>query len=102
MDQRQRMVTAIITLPLFYNPDRSGKRRAVEPERFYHTMIEIDEKFGGCRVKGDREVIQGLLGAFETMTVSSVGTPTQLGSWLSGGRLYIDPEIELEVEVSDS
>lgn len=101
-EERRRMVTAIITLPLFYNPQQGGRRRTVEADRFYYTLLEIDEKFGGCRLKGNREVIDRLQHAFNEMALIATEAPAQLGSWLSGGRLYIDPEIELEVEIPDN
>lgn len=42
-----RMVTALIPLPQFYNPDRHGKRKPVAYEKFALTAEEIAQKFRG-------------------------------------------------------
>ena len=41
------MITALILLPLYYNPDKKGKRRPVEKEKFLSTAGEIALQFGG-------------------------------------------------------
>ena len=41
------LVTILLRLPLFYNPDAQGKRELVEDEKFMRTAEEIAEQFGG-------------------------------------------------------
>jgi hypothetical protein len=41
------LVTVLLRLPLFYNPDAQGKRDLVEDEKFMRTAEEIAEQFGG-------------------------------------------------------
>ena len=43
----QKKITALILLPLFYNPEPGGKRRAVEDEKFVLTGEDIAVMFGG-------------------------------------------------------
>ncbi|OFV96440.1 MAG: hypothetical protein A3H28_01900 [Acidobacteria bacterium RIFCSPLOWO2_02_FULL_61_28] len=43
----QKKITALIPLPLYYNPDPSEKRRPVEDEKFVRTAEEIAAMFGG-------------------------------------------------------
>ncbi len=47
MQQHSEMVTVLLMLPIFYNPDRLGRRRAIEEEKFDRTAKEIAMKFGG-------------------------------------------------------
>jgi hypothetical protein len=41
------LVTVLLRLPLFYNPDASDRREAIEDEKFRRTAEEIAERFGG-------------------------------------------------------
>lgn len=41
------MITALILLPLFYNPDKKGNRKPIEEEKFLTTANEIAQQFGG-------------------------------------------------------
>jgi hypothetical protein len=43
----QKKITALILLPLFYNPKPGGRRRSVEDEKFVRTAEEIAAMFGG-------------------------------------------------------
>jgi hypothetical protein len=40
-------VTALIPLPLFYNPDETGTREPVGDEAFERTAEEVARQFGG-------------------------------------------------------
>lgn len=42
-----RLVTVLLRLPLFYNPDAQAKREPVEDEKFVQTAEEIAQQFGG-------------------------------------------------------
>ncbi len=42
-----RLVTVLLRLPLFYNPDAQGSRAPVEDEKFMQTAEEIAQQFGG-------------------------------------------------------
>lgn len=42
-----RLITVLMRLPLFYNPDARGEREPVEDEKFVQTADEIAQKFGG-------------------------------------------------------
>lgn len=41
------LVTVLLRLPLFYNPDAGAKRGSVEHEKFIRTTEEIAQRFGG-------------------------------------------------------
>ena len=41
------IVTVLMRLPLFYNPDVQGEREPVEDEKFVQTADEIAREFGG-------------------------------------------------------
>lgn len=41
------LITVLLRLPLFYNPGASGRREAIENEKFMQTAEEIAERFGG-------------------------------------------------------
>ena len=43
----QKKITALVLLPLFYNPEPGGKRRPVEDEKFVLTGEDIAVMFGG-------------------------------------------------------
>jgi len=47
MSGRSEVVTVLIHLPVFYNPDRRGRRRRIEGEKFCLTAEEIVEQFHG-------------------------------------------------------
>ena len=40
-------ITVLLRLPLFYNPDASGRREPVEDEKFLDTADEVARQFGG-------------------------------------------------------
>ena len=40
-------VTVLLRLPLFYNPDATGERAAVEGDKFLDTADELARRFGG-------------------------------------------------------
>src|SRR5437867_3964372 len=40
-------ITVLLRLPLFYNPDASGRREPVQKEKFLDTADEIARRFGG-------------------------------------------------------
>jgi hypothetical protein len=40
-------ITVLLGLPLFYNPDASGRREPVEDEKFLDTADEVARQFGG-------------------------------------------------------
>ncbi|SRR6266545_4956864 len=40
-------ITVLLRLPLFYNPDASGRREPVEGEKFLDTADEVARQFGG-------------------------------------------------------
>ena len=42
-----RLVTVLLRLPLFYNPDTQAGRELVEDERLIRTAEEIAQQFGG-------------------------------------------------------
>jgi len=42
-----RLVTVLLRLPLFYNPDAQARREVVEDETFIRTAEEITQQFGG-------------------------------------------------------
>ena len=47
MVQQLRILTALIHLPLFYNPQEKGTREPIEEEKFIVTAEEISKEFGG-------------------------------------------------------
>lgn len=42
-----RLVTVLLRLPPFYNPDAQARREPVEDEKFIQTVEEIAQQFGG-------------------------------------------------------
>jgi hypothetical protein len=42
-----RLVTVLLRLPLFYNPDAQAGRELVDDEKFIRTAEEIAQQFGG-------------------------------------------------------
>lgn len=49
------IITALIHLPLFYNPDESGYRNLIKDEKFELTSTEVAMEFGGCLLHLYRE-----------------------------------------------
>jgi hypothetical protein len=41
-----RVVTVLVPLPMFYNPDETGHRRPIEDEKFTLTAEEVARRFG--------------------------------------------------------
>ena len=39
-----------ILLPLYYNEDRSGKRKKIEGRKYAETFDDLMTKFGGCTI----------------------------------------------------
>lgn len=78
------VVTVLIPLPLEYNPDASGHRRAVEDEKFLQTAEEITLHFG----EG------GTLWRFPKGVAPR-------GFWWGRGVLDLDDLAVLEIDVPD-
>ena len=79
----QKKITALILLPLFYNPEPGGKRRPVEDEKFVLTAEEIAAMFGG-----------GTLYRFQQ--------ESPRGFWWNAGVVGADVLALLEVDIPDS
>jgi len=47
MSGRSEVVTVLIHLPVFYNPDRRGRRRRIGDEKFCLTAEEVARQFHG-------------------------------------------------------
>lgn len=47
MSGRSAVVTALIYLPVFYNPDRQGRRRPIEDAKFCLTADDVARQFQG-------------------------------------------------------
>lgn len=45
MVEEGAVVTALVLLPKFYNPDAAGSREPVEPAKYERTAMEITERF---------------------------------------------------------
>ena len=78
------VVTALIPLPLFYNPDELGKRDPIEDELFVRTAEEIAERFRGG----------GTLWVFREGQVR--------GFWWDRGAIDKDVLALLEVDMEDT
>ena len=83
MSGRSVVVTLLIHLPVFYNPDRRGRRRPIEDEKFCLTAKEVAAQFGG-----------GFLHRFP-------GGEAQ-GFWWNKGIVDRDVLALLEVDVPDT
>ncbi len=83
MVQQQRIITALIHLPLFYNPQEQALPQPIEEEKFIVTAEEIAKQFGG-----------GLLHRYPE-------TPPK-GFWWSRNIVQRDDITLLEVDVPDS
>lgn len=77
------VVTALIPLPLFLNPDEHGKREPVDDEDFVRTGEEITELFGG-----------GTLWVFRDGQAR--------GFWWDHGTIDRDNLAMLEVDIEDT
>lgn len=44
----KEMMTVLMPLPLFYNPDKRGRRKPVEDEKLVRTAEEITKMLGGA------------------------------------------------------
>lgn len=77
------MVTALILLPLSYNPDASGHRQPIEDEKFVATAEDIARKFGGG-----------------TLFVFRHDPPR--GFWWDRGAIDYDIHAMLEVDLLDT
>lgn len=77
------VVTVLIPLPLFLNPDEHGKREPVDDEDFVRTGEEITELFGG-----------GTLWVFRDGQAR--------GFWWDGGTIDRDSLAMLEVDIEDT
>ncbi len=83
MAHGQKLICALIRLPMEYNADARGDRRRVEDEKFIQTAEEIAARFGG-----------GTLFRLEK------GNPK--GFWWGQGVLYDDDLAAVEVDVPDT
>ncbi len=82
-ERASRLITVLMRLPLFYNPDARGERKPVEDEKFVQTAEEIAQKFGG-----------GTLFVF--------GKDEPRGFWWDQGIVDRDTLGLLEVDVPDT
>lgn len=71
-------VTALIELPIYYNPDETGPRQQIDENKFQDTYKEISLKFGGCIVH-----------------------PMGKGFWWDRGVYWEDDMVLVEVDVPD-
>jgi hypothetical protein len=78
--RRERVITALILLPRFYNPDRRGKRRPIERQNFKLTGEEVAKKFGGVTIHDSRS----------------------RGFWRDRGLVHEDVLMILEVDIPDT
>ncbi len=78
-----QVVTVLIPLPVYYNADEGGVRKAVEDEKFLLTANEISLRFGG-----------GTLFRFAEGEAK--------GLWWNNGILHQDTLALLEVDVPDT
>ena len=83
MVQPQGIITALIHLPLFYNPQEQGTRELIEEEKFIVTAEEISKEFGG-----------GLLHLYRETSAK--------GFWWSRNIVQRDDIVLLEVDVADT
>jgi hypothetical protein len=81
--ERPALLTALIVLPVTYNPDATGNKKPVEDEKFIQTAEEIAKKFGG-----------GTIHRYPGGNVE--------GFWWDNGILYSDVHAVLEVDVPDT
>ena len=77
-------ITALMCLPVFYNPDEHGHRKPVEDRQFNVTAEELTKEFGGCVVHNYRE--QPL---------------APRGFWWNSGVIYEDVLALIEVDIPD-
>lgn len=79
-----RVVTVLVPLPMYYNPDETGHRRSIEDEKFALTAEEVARRFGG-----------GTLWKFPEGVAPR-------GYWWNRGILSTDVLAMLEVDVPDT
>ena len=84
MAEGSAVVTVLIYLPVFYNPDRRGRRRAIEDEKFDLTVEDLTEQFQGG----------GTLHLFRSREVR--------GFWWDRGIVDRDVLALLEIDVPDT
>ncbi len=78
------VVTVLVPLPMFHNPDSAGNRRPMEDEKFAMTAEEVARRFGG-----------GLIWRFPEGVAPR-------GYWWNRGILDVDVLAMLEVDVPDT
>lgn len=83
MPEPSGVVTAMIPLPLFYNPDVEGKRTPIEEEKFEQTAEEIAKRFGGGMLHLPPQV-------------------RLVGYWWDRMKVYKDDLALLEMDIPDS
>ncbi len=83
MVQQPEIITTLIHLPLFYNPQGQGTRQPIEEEKFIVTAEEISKEFGGGFLHLYRE------------------TPPK-GFWWNRNIVQRDDMALLEVDVPDT
>jgi hypothetical protein len=84
MATSRRVVTALILLPTFYNPDAAGNRHAIEDEKFMQTATEVSE----------------LLQEGGILHLSRESPPA--GFWWNRGVVETDVLAILEVDMEDT
>ena len=77
------VITALIHLPLFYNPDETGARRAIEDGKFAMASMELTKEFGGCLLHLYRD-------------------RSPQGFWWQEGIVYGDDIALIEVDMADT
>lgn len=83
--QQKQWVTALIVLPLYYNPDEQNRRLRIERNKFAVTGKEITYQFGGGLVR--------LVPAEEGKTK---------GLWFEKGIIWEDDIAVLEADMFDT
>jgi hypothetical protein len=81
--ERPALLTALIILPVKYNPDPQGTRKPIEDEKFIKTAEEIAKMFGG-----------GTIHRYPGGNVE--------GFWWDKDILYTDVHAVLEADVPDT
>jgi hypothetical protein len=79
-----KLVTILVPLPMYYNPDAAGRRRLIERRKFVRTAEEVAQRFGG-----------GTLWRWPPGVAPS-------GYWWNRGILNIDTLALLEVDIPDT
>lgn len=84
MEQGPRIVTALLPLPVFYNPDETGHREAVPEQEFDKTAKEI------------------AIALHEGGTLNDFRRGTPTGYWWDQGVITPDVLVLLEVDMRDT